>query len=177
MTARTEESSQYRRPMEDEEWRSVVLELRRGLARLDSRQVQARVLGIRQGLNCLDAMMSRYCELTCGSCPDRCCHGKNIFYNRADLLFLASSGLDLPPGQTRARHGEPCRYLGERGCDLDRARRPYVCVWFLCEPQVKLFRQEPPHFQRQALKWMESIRRSRLEIESLFERASRKDGR
>ncbi len=29
----------------------------------------------------------------------------------------------------------PCRYLGPRGCTLERYERPYRCTWYFC-PQL-----------------------------------------
>jgi hypothetical protein len=152
--------------------------------------------------------MDRYCRLTAADCTDRCCEGREIFYNRTDLLYLAvlsepaklnepaglggtagftetavaedskSPGsaadgrkprIQVPPGQTRQKPNDPCRYLAVTGCTLARTVRPYVCVWYLCEAHVALLQEEPPGFQRRFLEVMQEIRTCRLKLEGLFD--------
>jgi len=120
---------------------------------------------IEVGITFLDPVMTRYCEATCPSCNDPCCGGRAVFFNRADLLFQLALGMEPPPGQTRTRPGDPCRYLGPGGCALSRTRRPYVCVWFLCEPQMELFSLERPAFQRELIRALENLRALRIELD------------
>lgn len=166
---RPEESSAFRAPMTDERWRDVVRGLerqidppRRFLLECLSREISRNILS-------LDVFMHRYCEATCPSCDDPCCSGRKVFYNRTDLLYLIGTGEPLPPGQTRQAEGEPCRYLASHGCVLPRGKRPYVCVWFLCEPQMELFQAEDAATQRKALGTLLEIRSHRLRLESLLD--------
>ena len=164
-----EESALYREPIKENRWRDLwtVLESRLSVMDKDRIQLEARRIG--QGIQSLDATMTRYCELTCPSCEDPCCTGLKVFFNQADLLYLLGLGKEIPPGQTRAKAGEPCRYLTPDGCRLPRILRPYVCVWFLCEAQMELFNAESGAFQRQFIKTMQNIRACRLTIEALYE--------
>lgn len=122
------------------------------------------------GIERLDPIMHRYCTETCPSCPDPCCTGKEVFFNQADLLYLTVLNSQIPPGQTRSHPWEACRYLDEKGCTLSRFHRPYVCVWFLCDVQMKILSHEPTRFQRRFLETLQNIRAHRLALESLFER-------
>lgn len=166
-----EESSCHQHPMEDARWREALADFRRKLQTLDWVRIKYLERAIRERLEWLDPIMTRYCRLSCGECRDPCCHARKIFFNRTDLLYLACSDLPAPPGQTRTRAGDPCRYLGVDGCGLCRAQRPYVCVWFLCEPHMEFLCQEPVGFQRQFAKVMGQIRTCRLFLEAAFEGA------
>jgi hypothetical protein len=167
---KTEESSLYREPMTDSQWQTICRKLQRQLKKLDQHQIQWLAGQIHQGIHWLDPHMSAYCQATCSTCGDPCCAGREVFFNRADLLYLASRGeLGLPVGQTRTEPDAICRYLGTTGCLLARTQRPYVCVWFLCEPQIQLLDATPGPFQRQLINVLKNTRTCRLKLESLFE--------
>lgn len=163
--ARSEESPQLRHPLPDSAWERLADNLR---VEVDG-AMQDLASRIRSGIQSLDATMSRYCEATCAHCSDPCCEGRSIFYNHCDLLTLVASGSALPPGQTRTCAPDPCRYLRPDGCTLPRVDRPYVCVWFLCEPQMALFQEESAAFQRWFIRVLQEIRDCRLRLESLYE--------
>jgi hypothetical protein len=169
---RTEESSLYRQPMSDAEWQGITTALKTGIAQLDQKVIERLAGQILGAFDCLDPVMKGYCGITCPGCNDPCCLAKNIFYNRADLLSLIALGITLPSGQTRTRPCAPCRYLTPHGCRLDRTARPYVCVWYLCETQMDLFRGEKALTQRLFIRQLEQLRLARLELESLYENIS-----
>jgi hypothetical protein len=169
----SEEPALYRRPITDDEWRQVEVMLREGLSRLDQRMIHSLRGWVTERIQWLDGYMAHYCELTCPTCEDPCCDGREVFYNRTDLLLLTlGASRQFPPGQTRERPNEPCRYLDQNGCRLSRMVRPYVCVWFLCDAQMKLLRDEPALFQRNFVRVLGEIRRLRLGLETLYRRHS-----
>lgn len=168
-TARSEETSLYRFPCGDWEWKQVGESLRKRMNGLGMHRFHKKALEIRAAIEWLDPIMERYCGETCPSCQDPCCNGRNVFYNRTDLITLLACGEPLPPGQTRKTADEACRYLRSSGCSLSRTRRPYVCVWFLCEPQMVLFQGESARLQRQIVRVLGKIRENRLLLESLLD--------
>ncbi len=168
--AKTEESARYRQPLSDSEWQTICRHIGGQMRQLDQEQVQWLAEQIHQGILWLDQTMTEYCQLTCPSCKDPCCTGREIFFNQADLLYLtAHNSMPLPIGQTRSKASAPCRYLSLQGCILPRPQRPYICVWFLCEPQMELFNVTPPSYQRQVIKTFQHIRTCRLRLEALYE--------
>jgi hypothetical protein len=169
VVTRTEESSAFRAPMTDECWSDAVRDLERQIDPPRRVILEWTAKEISLNIQRLDVLMNRYCEATCPSCDDPCCDGRRVFYNRADLLYLIGTGDHLPPGQTRRTAGEACRYLTPRGCVLPREKRPYVCVWFLCEPQMELFQAEKAATQRKTLNTFLEIRSHRLRLESLLD--------
>jgi hypothetical protein len=167
--SRTEESSLWRQPMSDSQWQEVVASLKTRMAMLDTRSFQSLAGQIREAVQWLEPMMTQYCDLTCPGCDDPCCRANAIFYNRTDMLCMLAMDISPPPGQTRILPFQSCRYLTSNGCCLQRIARPYVCVWFLCEAQMELFKGESGSTQRQFIKSLECIRMNRLRIESLYE--------
>lgn len=166
---KAEESSRYRTPLADVDWLTVADVLRSRVSLLDRESVEALVARISRGIEFLDGTMTRYCEITCPDCADPCCDGREVFFNQADLLYLVASGFELPEGQTRSHPSGACRYLGRFGCLLPRTQRPYVCVWFLCDSQVRLLEMEPAKFQREFVRNLEDIRSARLMLEFMYE--------
>ncbi len=164
-----EESSRFRRPMSSTEWSCALREISLVVSRMDEERIRTHVNGIQDGIERLDEKMNRYCALTCPSCTDACCHGKQIFFNQADLIVITAAAHLPPQGQTRAAASDPCRYLGEYGCLLSRKRRPYVCVWYLCEAQMLEFEKETPRTQRDLLAVFQQIRTHRLYLEAIYE--------
>jgi hypothetical protein len=166
---KSEESARYRYPMSSMEWWEAVERIRDGVSALDQEEVQRSMHCITWGIEWVDPVMNRYCMETCPTCQAPCCTGKEVFFNQADLLYLTALNTQIPPGQTRSYPWEACRYLGEKGCILSRFHRPYVCVWFLCDAQMKILSHEPNRFQRRFLETLQKIRAHRLALESLYE--------
>ncbi len=163
----SEESSLYREPLTDKGWSDALRYARERMSGRDRVLAVSIVSRIDRAIAWLDPVMAGYCEQSCPTCGDPCCHGKRIFYNFADLLVLTVRDTSLPPGQTRTATGEGCRYLTSAGCALSRYHRPYVCVWFLCEPQMKLLQEESVRFQRTFLGALLEIREGRVALEAL----------
>lgn len=166
---KTEESSLYRQPMSDRQWQHHVAVVKTRIALLDQGMIAAAVGAIRSAFDWLDPLMENYCEITCPACGDICCRATGVFFNLTDLLVILGMGLAPPVGQTRSHASEPCRYGTRTGCTLTRIVRPYVCVWYLCEAQMELHREEPASTQRRLVATLESLRRNRLRLESHYE--------
>lgn len=162
-----EESQRYREPLSDAAWNEALNLVRIRMRDRDPVALASLVTRIDQAVGWLDPVMTRYCAQTCPTCEDPCCNGTRIFFNLADILTLVARGDWIPPGQTRSTDGERCRYLSSTGCTLSRAHRPYVCVWFLCEPQMELLTRETPRFQRSFLSALRDVRAGRLALEAL----------
>ncbi len=170
--SKAEESGNYREPMTDSAWRLALNGIEAWLAALPaSEREHARQIAsnIKERIEWLDAPMSAYCFATCPQCEDPCCNGRRVFYNQSDLIYLSALGDKIPPGQTRRHATQACRYLSPRGCLVPRPYRPYVCVWFLCEPQLEMLRQERVSFERRFVAVLQEIRDLRLQLEAWFE--------
>lgn len=172
IAVKSEESSELRHPVTDEEWQRRLAAVREAIVQCDGPYFTRLAEHIAQLIDGLDPWMTKCCGLTCPTCSDRCCEGRKIFYNRTDLIYQAALGQVRVPGQTREQEGLECRYFSRNGCLLNRGIRPYVCVWYLCEPQVELLKLEPVREQRRITETLQEIRRARLLLESLYETRS-----
>ncbi len=157
----------FRRPMSQSEWLAAAAAFRASAGHTDRLRFAFLAQGVREGLLWTDEVMDRYCAATCPHCDDPCCSADGIYYDRADLLYLIGLDADLPMSQIRERAGAPCRYLAAEGCILPRMCRPFICTWYLCEPQMALLEAEPLPFQKQFTAIMQAVRRCRLQLLAL----------
>lgn len=67
---------------------------------------------------------------TCVACGGLCCEKGKYHFSVIDLLMYLSTGKELFIPSFRE---SPCPFLGETGCLMDPAYRPYTCITFHCE--------------------------------------------
>jgi len=107
------------------------------------------------------------CFATCARCPSPCCLGAKIWFDFRDLIFLHLRERTIPPGQPiGSLRGVTCRYLGPRGCRLDRLSRPWICTWYICPTQTARLRfdgDSDPVFGM-----IRSLKRARREMTAHF---------
>lgn len=97
---------------------------------------------IRDRMAALEAEIQRLAAATCPWCPSPCCRSATIWYDRWDLWRLHLLAVPPPPSQPMRSAAGPCRYLGPRGCRLERVQRPWICTWYLCPTQMRRLRRE-----------------------------------
>jgi len=163
-------ANQLKQPYNAKQWRELSRKLKDNFAPHDREQMQTLAQGVREALLWCDETMDRYCNNTCHGCQDFCCQADGIYFDLPDLIYILTLDNDLPTSQTRAIRGAPCRYLGEEGCILPRMCRPFICTWYLCEPQMALLEAEPISFQKQFTAVMQLIRRCRQQMLAMHEK-------
>ncbi|MBN2644587.1 MAG: hypothetical protein JXR59_03815 [Desulfuromonadaceae bacterium] len=115
-----------------QEWEQLVLRLQRELTALDREER----LWIQQNLHHIQTLQRQLHQLfcmaggpeICARCAGSCCeHG----HNHMTLVNLLAAQLEgcLP----QADFSCSCPFLGDSGCALPAAVRPYNCVTFICE--------------------------------------------
>ena len=87
-------------------------------------------------------LLDELCMATCTYCPDPCCFSAYAWFDFRDLLFAHLNGLAVPPAQLMTDRKMICRYLGVRGCTLERISRPWICTWYLCPAQLGALRAD-----------------------------------
>jgi hypothetical protein len=121
-----------------------------------------------RNLTSLFPLLEDLCRSTCPWCPDPCCISAYAWLDFKDLLFIHLNHLPVAQAQLMPGAKMTCRYLGNRGCQLERECRPWVCTWYLCPTQLgalkKYSRGEKAFFHETAAK----IRRARKDMESIF---------
>ncbi|NIQ93638.1 MAG: hypothetical protein GWN87_05100 [Desulfuromonadales bacterium] len=65
----------------------------------------------------------------CRRCHGQCCDCGRNHFTLVNLLGFLLQGQRPPEPDFE----QPCPFLGESGCRLEVARRPYNCVTFICE--------------------------------------------
>ncbi|MDH5298129.1 MAG: hypothetical protein OEV91_03850 [Desulfobulbaceae bacterium] len=165
----------YKLPMSEEAWMAALASFRPLIPPAHRQRFRLLALGLREGLLWSDQVMDRYCGATCGQCGDFCCSANGIYFDLADLLYLAGLDADLPMSQTRTRANAPCRYLSLEGCILPRMCRPFICTWYLCEPQMTLLAREPLPIQKQFTAIMRTVRSCRMQLVALYEEGKAAD--
>lgn len=164
-------ADRIKQPYDVQQWQEISEELKRNFAPRDWERMQTLAQGIREGLLWCDETMDRYCSATCHACRDFCCDANGIYFDLPDLIYLLTLDNDLPTGQTRAQRGAPCRYLAKEGCILPRMCRPFICTWYLCEPQMALLEAELIPDQKQFTAVMQIVRRCRQQLLALHEQS------
>ncbi len=114
-------------------------------------------------------LLEELCRTTCTHCPDPCCFSAYAWFDFKDLLFVHLNGLAIPPAQLMTDRKMICRYLGVRGCTLERTSRPWTCTWYLCPAQNGVLRadtagEKKAFFHETATE----IRGGRKEMETAF---------
>jgi hypothetical protein len=67
---------------------------------------------------------------TCADCGGLCCEKGKYHFSAIDLLMYLSTGKEL---FTPSFRRTPCPFLGEEGCLMAPAYRPFTCITFHCE--------------------------------------------
>jgi len=119
--------------------------------------------------------IERYTATVCMDCSSICCSNRHSRYDRSDSIFLAALGLDVPEYDPDTGETAPCRFLGNRGCVLERSRRPYRCTWFFCTPLLDhIIRTTAPPDYRRFMRTLQSITEKRTRMIDDFEKVQRK---
>jgi len=123
---------------------------------------------LRDGLLCLFPTLDSLCERTCPECQTPCCRVADARFDLRDLIFTHLVGIAVPPGQPRSDGNSVCRYLGPHGCLLPRLSRPWICTWYLCPQQKRLFVQSDPYRFAQFKASIGRIKLCRKQLEDDF---------
>jgi hypothetical protein len=108
------------------------------------------------------------CVKTCPWCPEPCCMVAKVWIDFKDLVFLHLAGCDIPPTQLIKDMSGRCRYLGSRGCTLDRLIRPWVCTWYICGTQTRILNDQEKQAKQVIDKAFSEIKRLRHDMEAAF---------
>ena len=160
-----------RRPLSPLRWQQCNKNISSWLARSKEirRSAHAWALTIRGNLEWLDPFFQRYVDASYYRCQAPCCQATNVFFDRADLLYLHSLPAVIPYSQTRSKSGDPCLYLTEQGCMIPRTHRPYICTWFMCDLHCECFGAEQPRIQREFVHRLAEIRQHRQKLSLLYD--------
>jgi hypothetical protein len=98
---------------------------------------------IRKGIERLDPFIQQANQFVCRRCTSVCCISKHGYYNREDLIYLSALGLKPPHVIFGLNDTDPCQYLLEDGCSLERWKRPLGCNWYFCDSLLDYMEPQP----------------------------------
>jgi hypothetical protein len=118
---------------------------------------------IQEGIKRIDPFIQQATRSVCPSCNDVCCISKHGYYTCEDLVYLTA--LNLEPHQVifGRNDTDPCQYLLEHGCSVERWLRPSGCTWYFCESlldymePLPAYREFDDSLQDVAGLWIEMI--------------------
>lgn len=115
------------------DWPSLLQEIKdelESLSESDRGWIKARLAAIEGIQITLDELFRKVGGAeSCAECDGACCGCGRHHFTLTNLLAYLLEGED-PPAPDFSR---TCPYLGEIGCRLPVARRPYNCITFFCE--------------------------------------------
>ena len=109
------------------------------------REVRELAHTIRIAFEKISPLIQRTTGTVCPNCTDVCCISKHGFYNYEDLIYLFALGLRPPPIDLHRNDRDPCQFLSEGGCSIERSIRPSGCNWYFCDPLLEVIEQTPDY--------------------------------
>lgn len=138
-----------------------------GLYKKETAGIKKSARSIYHSYSELFPVLDGLCRNTCQFCPTPCCLKAKIWFDLKDMLILKLCDITLPDAQPIGHPNDTCRYLGPKGCKLDRYERPFICTLYLCPPQMARLRKDN-HTNQTVSKLITAIKSARKEIENEF---------
>jgi hypothetical protein len=102
---------------------------------------------IKKGIEKINFFVQQGTSNVCPGCKDVCCISKHGYYNFEDLVYLHALGLKPPALEFGKNDSEPCQFLTQNGCSLERPFRPSGCNWYFCEALFDVMETMPGYHQ------------------------------
>ena len=108
---------------------------------------QTRVLAkkIRDGIHRIDPFIRQANQSVCPRCTNVCCISKHGYYTFEDLFYLFALGLEPPQVIFGRNDPDPCQFLREDGCSIERSLRPSQCNWYFCDFLLDYMEPQPAY--------------------------------
>jgi hypothetical protein len=130
-------------------------------------------LKVKEGIEEIDPFIHQNTSVVCPECEKVCCINRHAYYNSEDLIYIYALGL-TPHEYKPVDDKEPCRFLGEKGCRLERSLRPSGCNWYFCGPLYDSMEKTPLEYEEfdeawreLAETWMEMIKEFRKQYHKI----------
>ncbi len=114
---------------------------------------------LKDAFDAVSPFIEKHTSIVCPECNQVCCIDKHGRCDMNDLVFLSALDAKIPDNLPDREESEPCRFLTDTGCSLERWRRPFRCTFFFCNPllkslendNAKLYRAFVQYFQHMVL--------------------------
>lgn len=152
----------------DQQWKKTNCALAR-LLTCHHQELKAAIaiaVEIGRGIDGLAEQMAVLCSQTCRFCPEPCCITNTVWFDFRDLLLFHLIELHIPACQAVSDVNDSCPFLSHRGCRLSLRNRPWMCIQYLCPPQLTILRNQKFSAAITMRKKMEMIKRQRAKMEA-----------
>jgi hypothetical protein len=92
---------------------------------------------VAEKINDIDGFIQKHTAEVCPDCRQVCCINKHGYYDYEDLIYIHALGLTPPVYKEGLKDTEPCQFLSDRGCVIERSVRPFRCNWYFCDALIK----------------------------------------
>jgi hypothetical protein len=100
---------------------------------------------IRLGIEKISLFIQSATAVICPSCKNVCCISKHGYFNYEDIIYLTALGLKPPAFESSGNDSDPCRFLSETGCSMERSVRPSGCNWYFCDSLLDRMEADPAY--------------------------------
>jgi hypothetical protein len=108
-------------------------------------KVRELALKIKTGIERVNPLIQQNTQKICPDCKDVCCISKHGYYNYEDLVYIHALGLKPPDCEFGRSDPEPCQFLSQKGCTLERPFRPSGCNWYFCDSLLEHIEKSPDY--------------------------------
>jgi hypothetical protein len=105
----------------------------------------------------ISPFIQRHTSIICPYCENVCCINKHGYHDKEDIIFLSILGVELPSNDNHRGDSEPCKFLTEKGCCLERWMRPFRCTWYFCEPLLESMKEDKGRRYREFVMSLQSL--------------------
>jgi hypothetical protein len=89
-------------------------------------------LQFKAGVQEIDSFIQQNTSVVCSKCRKKCCVNRHACYTCEDLVYIYALGLKTKEHGDKDE-SQPCYFISEGGCRLERAIRPSGCNWYFCD--------------------------------------------
>ncbi len=119
---------------------------------------------LKDAFDAVSPFIEKHTAVVCPECRQVCCRDKHGRPDENDLVFLRALGEEMPDGRTERGESEPCRFLTETGCSLQRWRRPFRCTFFFCAPLLKSLENDNAKLYRAFVQYFQHLVQARRRL-------------
>ncbi|BCB97214.1 hypothetical protein JZK55_21360 [Dissulfurispira thermophila] len=119
---------------------------------------------IRFRIDEIDAFIQQNTSIVCPHCERVCCINRHGYYDYEDLIYIHTLGLKPPIYKEDLSDADPCQFLSEFGCTIQRAVRPFRCNWYFCNALLEHIEQGPAKPYRTFIRQLDEILELRKEM-------------
>ncbi len=121
---------------------------------------------LRAEIDAVDGFIQLNTSQVCPDCRKVCCINKHSYHDYHDLIYITLLGMTPPPYREDVDDADPCQFLSEYGCTIDRPIRPFRCNWHFCSELIAFMNSGPAKPMREFnlhFKELQALRQEMIE--------------